>query len=296
VLTSSTRVRLSWVDASTNETSFLIQQSVNGGAFTQIGTVNRSAAQGAASGGVLSTQPTVAAGNTYVFRVIARNASGSSAPADVTIVVAVAPAANLSVAAVSATSARLSWTDGGPLETGYRVESSTDGVNWTVLSTTAANATGYTATGLTTGTAYQFRVTAVRTSGGVTTTATPAVVSYTVVAPPVPTAPSALAVNAIAQRSVTLGWTDNANNETSYRVEACTGTCTDASTWVLAATATSNATQQTGTGARTLTVSRIAANGNNRLAAGTTYSFRVIAVGASGNSVASAIVTATTLP
>ncbi|ACB36048.1 Fibronectin type III domain protein [Leptothrix cholodnii SP-6] len=296
VLQSSTRVRLSWVDASTNETSFLIQQSVNGGAFTQIGTVNRSAAQGAASGGVLSSQPTVAAGNTYVFRVIARNASGSSAPADVTITVAVAPAANLAVAAVSATSARLSWTDGGPLETGYRVERSTDGVNWTVLSTTAANATGYTATGLTTGTTYQFRVTAVRTSGGVTTTATPVEVSYTVVAPPVPTAPSALAVNATAQRSVTLGWVDNANNETSYRVEACLGTCTDASTWVLAATSTASATQQTGTGARTLTVSRISANGNNRLAAATTYSFRVVAVGASGNSGVSNIVTATTLP
>ena len=68
----------------------------------------------------------------------------------------------LTAAAASATSIRLTWADNSADETGFKIERSTNGSTWTqIAATTAPNAgtTGsYTATGLTAGTTYYFRV------------------------------------------------------------------------------------------------------------------------------------------
>ena len=86
-------------------------------------------------------------------------ASGSGTP----------PAAPSDLTATNggATSINLAWTDNASDETAYTVERSTTGIgSWTVLSSTEpANATSYTATGLTTGTPYYFRVKATNANG-----------------------------------------------------------------------------------------------------------------------------------
>jgi hypothetical protein len=64
----------------------------------------------------------------------------------------------------------LSWSDNSSNESGFKVERSTDGKNFTDITPTplAANTTTYTATGLTSGTSYFFRVRAYNANGNST--------------------------------------------------------------------------------------------------------------------------------
>jgi hypothetical protein len=59
----------------------------------------------------------------------------------------------------------LFWNDNASKETGYIVESSTDGQTWTQLSKLPADSVDYTATGLAAGKTYQFRVAAYNDGG-----------------------------------------------------------------------------------------------------------------------------------
>ncbi len=80
----------------------------------------------------------------------------------------------LSATANSASQITLAWTDNSATETGFKVERSPNGsTGWTLLTTTAANATGYADTGLSAGTAYYYRVSATNgLDSTVTSTAT----------------------------------------------------------------------------------------------------------------------------
>jgi len=72
----------------------------------------------------------------------------------------------LTATPTSATQINLAWTDASSDETGFEIERATAaGGPWTLLTTTAANATSYNDTGLTTGTTYYYRVRA--TNAGV---------------------------------------------------------------------------------------------------------------------------------
>ncbi len=64
----------------------------------------------------------------------------------------------LQASAASATSVHLTWLDNSVGETGFVVERSTDGSNWTSVATLASGTASCNATGLTASTAYSFRV------------------------------------------------------------------------------------------------------------------------------------------
>ena len=67
-------------------------------------------------------------------------------------------ATNLTATGVSSSQINLAWTDNATGETGYEVWSSTDCINWTLITTTAANATSYNDTGLAADTPFAYRV------------------------------------------------------------------------------------------------------------------------------------------
>ncbi|MEO6228773.1 MAG: fibronectin type III domain-containing protein [Ferruginibacter sp.] len=69
---------------------------------------------------------------------------------------------SLSYNSITTTSLKLNWTDNSGNETAFVIYSSTDGINYTYLAQTSANATSYTATGLAPGTTYYHRVYALR--------------------------------------------------------------------------------------------------------------------------------------
>ncbi|HKZ16707.1 MAG TPA: hypothetical protein VJ161_04495, partial [Geobacteraceae bacterium] len=133
-INSPSQIRLSWTDASNNETSFAVWRSVNGSAFTQIGTVNRNANQRVATGGTVNFNNNgVTVGNTYAYYVTAVNATGVSAPSNTVTVVLAVPAAptNLTGSAVRINGnlfqdrATLNWTDNSANETGFQIQRAT---------------------------------------------------------------------------------------------------------------------------------------------------------------------------
>ena len=82
--------------------------------------------------------------------------TGSSTPA--------APS-NLATTAVSATQINLLWGNNATNQTGFKIERSTDGVNFSLDTTVGASVTNYSDTGLTAGTKYYYEILATNASG-----------------------------------------------------------------------------------------------------------------------------------
>jgi FtsP/CotA-like multicopper oxidase with cupredoxin domain/regulation of enolase protein 1 (concanavalin A-like superfamily) len=80
-IASPTSVNVSWTDNANNETSYDVWNSVNGGAFSKVGTVTRTAAGISGTGGTVSFAHTgLTAGNTYAYYLTASNLVGTSNP------------------------------------------------------------------------------------------------------------------------------------------------------------------------------------------------------------------------
>ena len=158
------QVRLQWTDNATNESGFVIERRLNGGAFVQI------AAPGprAGTGSVTFVDATVVAGNTYGYRVKAVNAGGSSAYTNIaSVTIGAVPNApsNLRKVTTTATSVQMRWTDNATNETGFYLERSLNGTTWTRIATLGRNVITYTNTGLSSLTSYSYRVQAYNSIG-----------------------------------------------------------------------------------------------------------------------------------
>jgi titin len=188
---------------------------------------------------------------------------GATAPADPT---------SLAATATSSTSVNLTWADNANNETGYTGERSTDGITYASLATLSANAGSYVDSSAVPSTSYWYRVKATNgtASSGYATTGP----VTTPPAPLTPAAPTSLAAKAVSRSSINLGWTDNANNETAFKIERST----NSSAFTQIATVGANATSYSDTG----------------LARNTTYSYRVRATNAAGDSAYSNTATART--
>lgn len=143
-------------------------------------------------------------------------------PVDMGAIQTIAPAApaDLAAVAVSQTQINLTWADNADNETGFVIEkkSASDSI-FTVIDTVAANSTGYSSTGLTANTMYTYRVMAYNTSNNSAYTND---ASATTFLPNSPAAPTNLIATVLSQRTVTLSWIDNAENEEGYKVERST--------------------------------------------------------------------------
>ena len=262
---SGTQASLYWADNSSNETGFRVERSTDGVTWTSAGSPT--------AGQTSFTVAGLTLGTTYQFRVRAYNGSGESANSNVAVArVGAVPAAPLNLAAVPAGPDRinLAWTDAATNETSYRIERSTDGVNFPLLTTSQPNQPTAYASSLTPGTTYYFRVRAVNAENS----AWSDVVSATTTVQP-PAAPFVLTATAASSSQVDLAWRESTDNETGYKVERST----DGVTWTLLTTTYAYQSTYSATG----------------LAPGTTYQFRVRATNASGDSASSNVATAATL-
>jgi acid phosphatase type 7 len=181
----------------------------------------------------------------------------------------------LTAIAASVSQIDLGWADNSDNEDGFRIERSTDGTNFTEIATVPANSNTYSAGGLASGTPYFFRVRAYNAVGNSNYSNT--AVATTLTTPPA--APSGLTATTVSNSQINLSWTDNANNETGFKVERCknpkNGACT-------------NFAQIATVGANVTTFSNTGLNKNS------SYRFRVRANNAAGDSAYSNIVSATT--
>ncbi|MBI2919120.1 MAG: PKD domain-containing protein [Chloroflexi bacterium] len=252
-----TQVDLSWTDNADSETGFRVERSTDGAIFALAGNVAAS---------ITAFSDTAVAQDTkYIYRVFAVNVFGDSAPSNTLQVTAGVPAApsTLTAEVIGPSQVNLAWLDVANTETGFRVERSTDGIAYTVLGTTAANAQSYGDTSAAKNTTYSYRVLAVNDNGA---SASSNVVQATT-PNTIPAAPSALHLAAPAATQVDLSWTDNADNETGFRVERST----DGATFALAGNVAAGVT----------------AFSDAAVAQDTVYTYRVFALNVLGNSGAS---------
>jgi titin len=111
---------------------------------------------------------------------------------------------------VTSTTAILTWTDNSDDETGFNIHH-----NGQIVGNTTADTTTYALSNLTPATTYIFSVKAFNSAGESGATS---VVFTTAQPTTVPTAPSNLQANNITTTSATLTWTDNSNDETSFKL------------------------------------------------------------------------------
>ncbi len=129
-----------------------------------------------------------------------------------------AKATSVTTTGISDSQIKVDWVDASGIETGYRIERSTalGGTYTQVGSNLPAGTTTFTDNGLTASTQYFYRIVTLSNNGNKNSV----VVNGTTNAPIVPNAPTNLQVTAPnTERALNLTWTDNANNEGSYRVE-----------------------------------------------------------------------------
>lgn len=159
------RIDLAWVGAGANETSYVVERSINGtDTWAKIASLVSTARLYSDTG---LTQQT-----TYYHRVKARYAAGDSAYSNVAVATTPAavtrPNAPSGLNAVAATAGRidLSWVDNSTDETSFVIERSLDGSSgWTVRGSVLSNITTYSDVGLATSTTYYYRVKAHSNAG-----------------------------------------------------------------------------------------------------------------------------------
>jgi tartrate-resistant acid phosphatase type 5 len=217
VAASSNQINLSWTDNANNEDGFKVERCTGAGCtnFAQIAQLGANVKTFNNSGLVSST--------TYRYRIRAYNGMGNSgytntseAATSGTSSTFGAPS-NLSAVARSDQQIDLTWQDNSTTETGFKLYRSTDNVTFSRIATLDANVTAFINTGRTASTTYYYKVLAFNGTGN---TAYSNTASATTLAPATvkPAAPSSLAAVALSGTQIKLTWTDNANNETGFRV------------------------------------------------------------------------------
>ena len=219
---------------------------------------------------------TAANGTLYFYVVTASNSGGESpvsgeASATPQLPLPTAPQSLTATAGNAQVS--LTWTGSAEASSYSVYRASQTGGPWTTPLASGLTATVYTDATAANGTLYFYVVTAINASGegpaSIEASATPT-------APPVaPAAPGSLTAKVVGKSRINLSWTDNSANETGFKIERKLGTAA----WTQIAVTASNITTYASTG----------------LTANKTYSYRVRAANAAGDSAYSNTVTATTL-
>src|SRR5437588_514548 len=194
---STSEIDLAWSETSTNVAQFKIERSTDGVNFTQITT---------AAAGVTTYKDTgLAASTTYYYRVRASNTVGNSAYSNVASDITSVPSAPalLTAPAVSTSEIDLAWSESSTNVAQFKIERSTDNVNFTQITTVAAGVITYKNTGLTASTTYYYRVRANNSAGDS---------AYSNVASDstsVPAAPSNLTATAVSGSEIDLAWSES---------------------------------------------------------------------------------------
>ena len=205
---SATQINLSWTAPTSNSgpsvTGYKIQYKIDSGNFTNLVSNTGSSYTSYSHTGLTTT-------HTYTYRVFAINSVGTSNSSNTAIAIPMQistvpdPPASLSAFPASATSISLSWNPpqntGGSVIIGYKIEYKSSSNAYSVLvANTASPATSYTQTGLTAGTTYTYRVSAINCIG----IGNPSNEAYAV--PAKTFTPTGVTATAVSPTGIVLSW------------------------------------------------------------------------------------------
>src|SRR5439155_5992992 len=152
---TSGSIVLAWTDNSGDESGFKIQRKKGAtGTYAQIGTTAANATT------YTDNDSALLDGTKYYYQVWATDPAGDSPFSnEVNGITILRTPTGLSATAVSSSQINLTWTDNSLAEDGYTIEqSAVDDLHFSQIGVVAANQTSYSATGLSEGTKYYYRV------------------------------------------------------------------------------------------------------------------------------------------
>jgi titin len=259
---SSTQVNLSFQDNANNEVGFVLQRMNQGDpAWRDVASLGPKSG----TGSVTHSDTGLAPQTQYYYRVKAYNKLGSSSYSNHAWAVTLPPPAlpapsNLQATIVSASQVNLSWTDNSSGEDRFEIYmSEIQNQLGSMVGQEVANATSHSQDGLIAGRTYYIRVKACKGTQCSDSS------SQTVAHLSIPSTPTSLGATAVSSSQINLGWVDNSDNESGFKIELKTGT---GGTWG----------HLTSVGKDALSYS------NSGLNPETTYFYRVYAYNGVGNS------------
>jgi len=207
-------VALAWTDASSTEEEFRIERRAGGGAWVTLAVLG--------AGARAYTDPTVEPERRYDYRVFARNASGESGASNVATVTTPPlggppdPPQGLAAEAQASDLVRLDWDAVADADRTRVYRGGASGA-LARIAQTSGFATSFVDSTVAPATTYRYEVTAENDRGesgpsnrvSVTTPAEAAV----------PAAPSGLQATAASTERIDLAWTDEADDETGFRLQ-----------------------------------------------------------------------------
>ncbi len=214
-LEAGPQVSLAWTDVATTETGYVVQRSVNGGAFSDLATLPADS--------ISYADTTVSAGNSLTYQVAAFNGSGRSAYAVSNSVSVLTPAPPSGLTATlqigPPDSINLAWTPGDTNEMGFIVERSDNSGAFVQIADLAAGTVTYADTSVLPSNTYVYRVAAYNLSGA----SAYALSNSVLVQGIAPIAPDALEAVVDADIPVIqLQWSDNSIDETGFLIQRST--------------------------------------------------------------------------
>ncbi len=219
---TSTQVNLNWSDTSLGETGFRVERcalaTCADADFIQTGAIRPANSNG-------FNDSDVCAATAYTYRVIAVGTGWESTPSNIFTAPATPAAAVpvLTAARASETAVSLTWTDSNSDQSGYNLERSLDGTNYTPLATgLAAALRAYSDTSATPGVANYYRLTAYKSATcGWSSPSLPKSAVTTILEP------TGVTATANSTTQITLAWTDRTTSETGFKILRCSGSgCT----------------------------------------------------------------------
>lgn len=215
---SSTRlvVYLNWTDNANNEDDFIIERSLDGTSFSEIGRASQNATS--------YNDNTVQGNTTYFYRIVASNAfnTGASSTVNIAIGDVLSAPANLSTVTTSE-QVILSWQDNNTTETGYAIYRApslggnppTPGT-FQFLFKTQTNETSFVDVSVVSKTTYIYKLQAISLNASNNSDFSGEIAATTQGITPVP--PSSANATALLQTEILIEWKDNATTETGYEV------------------------------------------------------------------------------
>ncbi len=211
----ASHIELVWKDNSANESGFKVERST--GASTTFKVI-----AGLGENITTFTDSLLEPATLYKYRVKAFNNSGNSGYSNMLSVTtaartAIAAPTELTATAVSASQIDLKWRDNSDNETGFKIEraAGTEGT-FKVIGSVGAGKTVFEDTKLAPFTSYRYRIRAVNASHSSDYSK---VVTATTMASSGLGAPSNLVATPVSATQINLSWTDNASNETGFKIE-----------------------------------------------------------------------------